>query len=168
MDFQCGDQVVYGVQGVCRIVEVEHRKVDQKIVEYFVLVPCSQTDARYYVPVHNQAALAKMRKLLSRSELEALLDSEEVREDYWIPEENLRKGSYRNLLARGASPEMIGTIRALYAQRQKQMELGRRLHLCDENFLKDAQRILCAEVAQILQVSPREAEDYLRTRLERE
>lgn len=54
--------MVYGIHGVCRIVDVESRRVDRKTVEYYVLSPCAQPDARFYVPVHNQAALAKMRK----------------------------------------------------------------------------------------------------------
>jgi CarD family transcriptional regulator len=62
MNFQLGDGVVYGIHGVCRIVDVESRRVDRKTVEYYVLSPCAQPDARFYVPVHNQAALAKMRK----------------------------------------------------------------------------------------------------------
>lgn len=167
MNFQCGDRVVYGIHGVCTITDVECRKVDRKTVEYFVLAPCGQGDARYFVPVHNEAAVAKMRKLLTQQELDALLESDEVRQDYWIPEENLRKERYRYLVAHGACTELIGMIRCLYLQRQRQLKAGRKFHICDENFLKDAKRLITAEVAQILCIPPQEAETYLRTRLER-
>lgn len=53
MNFQRGDRVVYGVHGVCRITDIEIRKVDHKTVEYYVLAPCGQTGSCYYVPVHN-------------------------------------------------------------------------------------------------------------------
>ena len=168
MNFQRGDRVVYGVQGVCRIVDVECRKVDHKMVEYFVLAPCGQGDARYYVPMHNQIAVSKMRRLLTAGELEALLTSEEVKRDCWIPEEHQRRDRYRTLIAQGTCGELLGMIRCLHRQRQLQLEAGRKFHLCDENFLKDARRVVSNEVAQILEVSTAEAEEYLRTRLENE
>lgn len=168
MNFQCGDRVVYGIHGVCQILNVECRKVDHRTVEYFVLAPCGQGDTRYFVPVHNQAALAKIRKLLTRQELETLLESDEVMQNHWIPEENLRKERYRHLVANGDRAELIGMIRSLHLYKQQQMAAGRKFHICDENFLKDAKRIISTEVAQILEISPGEAEAYLRTRLERE
>lgn len=166
MNFQCEDRVVYGIQGVCRIIALERRNVDRKMVEYYVLAPCGPSDARYYVPVHNQAAVSKMRKLLSPAELNALLDSPEVRKDCWIPEENLRKERYRHLISHGDCTELIGMVRSLLQQKQIQLEAGRKFHISDENFLKDAKRLIGAEVAEILNVSPQEAEAYLRSRLE--
>ena len=81
MQVACGDMVVYGIHGVCRISDIESRKVDRKEVEYYVLIPKDQPDAKFYVPMHNPLAVAKMRKVLTREELVALLDSGEIKED---------------------------------------------------------------------------------------
>lgn len=167
MAFQCGDQVVYGIHGVCRIVDIEQKAVDRKIVEYYVLQPCTQVDATYYVPVHNKAAVAKMRKMLTAKELNELLDSNEILEDCWIPEENLRKERYRKLIARADCAELIGMIRSLHLHKQRQLAAGKKFHLCDENFLKDAQRLIASEVSQILGIRPDQVEDHIRSRLER-
>lgn len=35
--FQSGDQVIYGIHGMCRIIELETRKIDRKLIEYYVL-----------------------------------------------------------------------------------------------------------------------------------
>lgn len=168
MNFQLGDGVVYGIHGVCRIVDVESRRVDRKTVEYYVLTPCAQPEARFYVPMHNQTALAKMRRLLTPQALESLLVSSETQQDCWIPEENLRRERYRQLIARGTCAELMGMIRALNRHRQQQLEAGRKFHISDENFLKDARRVVSTEVAQILGISGPEAEEYLQNRLERE
>jgi CarD family transcriptional regulator len=167
MNFQRGDRVVYGVHGVCRITDIEIRKVDHKTVEYYVLAPCGQTGSCYYVPVHNQAAVAKMRTLMSKATLDAWLESDEALQDMWIPEENLRKERYRHLISRGVCTELIGMIRSLQLHRQQLLEAGRKFHMCDENFLKDAKRIISTEVSQILEITPREAEEYLCVRLEK-
>lgn len=167
MEFQRGDRVVYGIHGVCRIDDIESKTVDRKIARYYVLHPCAQTDATYYVPVGNAAAVAKMRKLLTAQQLEALLSSDGIRDDCWIEEENLRKEQYRKLIARADCAELIGMIRALHLHRRRQQEAGKKFHICDENFLKDAQRLICGEVSQIVGIAPEEVENYLRERLEK-
>ena len=167
MNFQKGDRVVYGIHGVCTIMNVETRKVDHKTVEYYVLAPCTQADSCYYVPVHNQAAVAKMRVLMTKEMLDTWLESDEVLQDMWIPEENLRKERYRHLISGGNSGELMAMVRSLYLQKQRLQQAGKKFHICDENFLRDARRMICAEAAEILSVSIPEAEEYLRAHLER-
>lgn len=45
--------MVYGIRGVCDIVEVETQLANRKKVEYYVLKPIGQLEARYYVPTQN-------------------------------------------------------------------------------------------------------------------
>jgi len=163
---QCGDLVVYGIHGVCRIVNVESCAVNRKNVEYFVLQPNGQPDAKFYVPTSNPAAVAKLRKLLTKAELDALLNSKEVRADGWIPDESVRKEKYRELISRADCAELIRMIRALYAHKQEQLAAGKKFHQCDENFLKDAQRLICAEVSQILGIPQEQVGEYIRSRVE--
>ena len=85
--YQIGDQVVYGIHGVCRIVDEEKRVVDRKTVTYLVLEPVRQEGARYLVPTNNAAAMAKLRQMLMPDELTELICSPEVREVGWIREE---------------------------------------------------------------------------------
>ena len=54
--FQVGDQVVYGIHGVCSIHGLDVQRVNRKRVEYYILVPLNQPDARFLVPTQNQAA----------------------------------------------------------------------------------------------------------------
>ena len=95
MQIQQGDLVVYGIHGVCRVSDIETRRIDQKSVDYYVLTPINQADANFFVPMHNPLAVAIMRKVLTRDVLIALLESEEVKKDSWIPNETQRKEKYR-------------------------------------------------------------------------
>lgn len=167
MVFQLGDQAVYGIHGVCAIVDVEQRVVDRKKVEYYVLEPKDQPGARFYVPTHNQLAMSKLRPLLSRQELEELLRSEEAQRDTWIPDENQRKQKYRELINSGDRAALICMIRSLHAHKAAQMAAGRKFHLCDENFLRDAQKLLNSEFSLILGIQQDQLNDYIRTQLER-
>ncbi|MBQ5866509.1 MAG: CarD family transcriptional regulator [Oscillospiraceae bacterium] len=162
---QIGSQVVYGIHGVCRILELEVRTVDRKKVEYFVLEPREQPGARFYVPAHNQAALAKLRPLLTPEALNGLLESEEAHRDCWIPEENLRKQKYRELINGADRAALISMVRVLYKHRESQLAAGRKFHLCDENFLRDAQKLLISEFSMVLGIPQPEVKAYIEKKL---
>ncbi len=164
--YQAGQQVVYGAHGVCTIVGTEARSVDRKTIEYFVLQPLQQPDSRYYVPSHNQNALAKMRPLMDKAALLALLQSPQIREDAWISDENRRKQHYRELITSLDIQAMIRMIHALRLQRKQLEEAGKKFHLCDENFLRDAQRVLRTELLLVLDIPDGELEGYLQNLLE--
>ena len=161
--FQIGDFVVYGIHGVCRIVETEERTVDYKQVSYFVLEPAEQSGARYLIPMHNHAALGKLRPVLSREELNDLLRSEAVHVQEWIPDENRRKQTYRELIGSGDRAALIRMVGALHRHRAVQAAAGRKFHLCDENFLRDAEKILNAEFSMVLGIEPGQVENYILT-----
>ena len=158
--YQVGQQIVYGMHGVCSIVALEEKKIDKKIVRYYVLAPLDQPITRYYVPAENQAALAKLRQLATKEELNALL-SAPLREDIWVPEENRRKQYYRELVASVDLRSMVDMIRYLRHYRRQQLEQGRKFHQCDENFLRDAQRILSTEISIVMQISMAQVKEYL-------
>lgn len=162
---QVGSQVVYGIHGVCCIVDVEIRRVDRKKVEYFVLEPREQPGTRYYVPTQNQVALSKLRPMLTRAELNELLVSAQNDQDYWIADENQRKQYYRELINSGDRVALIGMIRALYGHRESQLAAGRKFHLCDENFLRDAQKLLTSEFSYVLGIPQTEVAAYIENKL---
>lgn len=163
--YQIGDQVVYGIHGVCAIVEVENRLVDRRRVEYFALEPLDQPGARFYVPTGNPAALSKLRPVLSRGELEELLASDSVRQDTWIQDEGRRKLYYRELINSGDRGALLSMVGSLYRHKEVQASLGRKFHLCDENFLRDAQKLLCSEFSLVLGLGQNEVNAYLKEKL---
>ena len=163
--FQLGDQVMYGIHGVCSIAEIEVKRVDRKNVEYFVLVPVEQPATRYYVPTGNAAALSKLRALLSREELLLLLESEAVRSNVWIPDESRRKLHYRELLNGGDRLALLQMIYTLQNQKQIQAAAGRKFHLCDENFLRDAEKVLSSEFSVVLGIPVSQVGEFIEKHL---
>lgn len=166
MQFQSGDMVVYGIHGVCRVVGTQERTVDRKCVEYYVLVPTHQSDAAFYVPMHNPAAVSKMRSILSKEALTALLQSEEIKADCWILNEAARKDKYRAMITRADCAELIRMLRALHLHKQEQLAAGKKQHLCDENFMKDAERVIRSEVSAVMEIPPEAVGEFLRSKIE--
>ena len=164
--FTQGQMAVYGSHGVCVFLESETRTIDRKPVQYYVLEPVEQPGARFYVPKANPAAISKLSPLLSRQELNDLLRSEkESEQDYWIPEENRRKQRYRELIGSTDRSGLIAMVRCLHLHRKSQLEQGKKFHQCDENFLRDAERLLCGEFALVLGIEKNQVGEYIRSHL---
>lgn len=159
--YNIGDRVVYGIHGVCQILCQEERTVDRKKVLYLVLEPLEQAGARFYIPAHNQAALSKLRPVLSRQELDALLASEAVRRDHWVEDENQRKQRYRELINSGDRAALICMVGSLYRHKEAQTAAGRKFHLCDENFLRDAEKLLNSEFSLVLHIPADQVQAYI-------
>lgn len=165
--YQAGDCVLYGVHGVCRVVGTEKQLVNRKRTQYLVLQPLNQTESKFYLPTENPTAMAKLKAVFSREELAALLDSEEVCQDAWIHDENQRKLYYRELIGSGDRISLMRMVSALYRYKQAQAEAGRKFHQSDDNFLRDAEKLLVSEISLVMELSPEEARDYLRQQLKR-
>lgn len=161
--YRIGEKVVYGIHGVCTVTELEIKTVDRQKVQYYVLEPLEQPGARYYIPTHNPAAVAKLSPLMTRAELASLLEDRRIPEGTWITDENQRKQRYRELIAGSNRSAVLAMVRALRAHKAEQLAQGRKFHLCDENFLRDAEKLLCAEFSVVLELSQQEAAAYLET-----
>ena len=164
--YQLGDRIVYSSHGVCTVIGVEERKIDRKVTQYYVLEPMDQPGARYYVPTQNQAALAKIRNLLSADELNEILRSDKVRQDGWIPDENRRKQHYRELINSGDRCAILCMIRSLHIPKKQQVEAGRKFHISDESFLRDAQKLLTSEFSFVLGIPADQVGEYVLKALE--
>ena len=164
--YGCGDQVVYGAHGVCRIVAIEKRRIDRKTVEYYVLEPVNGGDSRFYVPTQNEAAVAKLRQVLTEGEVRTLLASDAAKQDVWIEDETLRRQRYKELLTGSDRAALVSMIHTLHRHRERQTAAGRKFHLCDETFLKDAQKLLGSEFALALQIPESEVGDMVKSAIE--
>ncbi len=153
--YQLSQYVVYGSHGVCQIVDIEEKKIDHKAVQYYALEPLSRPGARYYIPVHNAVAVGKMRLPLTREELLAMVES--GGEGAWIDEEGRRRLRYRELMGNCEPQVMFFMVRRLRQHRQEQFEIGRKFHVNDANFLKDAEMLLASEFAFVLGIDKTEA-----------
>lgn len=160
--YEVGKRVVYGIHGVCEIIDIEVKTMDRKKISYFVLEPLDQPGARYYIPTEKPAALAKLSPLLTRQELDELLLSCDSSGNSWIADENQRKMRYRELINSADRKALVVMVHTLHMHKNKQIEQGKKFHLCDENFLRDAEKLLCSEFSLVLNLSKEETAQYLK------
>ena len=166
--FKINDVIIYGAQGVCEITGIEEKTISGAKRKYFVLKPVKDNGATIFAPTDNQHILKKMRRLLSAEEIDALIGSMATEKANWIANENERREHYKGILAGGDHLELIRMIKAIYLHKQEREAAGRRLHMTDERFFKDAEQILYNEFQYVLKLnSKEELMAYILARIEK-
>ena len=160
--YQIGDMVVYGIHGVCKIAQLEIQRVNHKKVEYFVLEPISQATSRFFVPSQNAVALAKLRPILTKDEIEKLVHSEESFADCWDEDENARKLAYKELLSSSDCLAMIRMLRTLQIHKEATLASGKKFHISDANFMRDAEKVIYSEFSLVLGMPYEQVEEYIK------
>ncbi len=163
--FKVNDVILYGTHGVCEIVDLEEKTISGTKKTYFVLKPIKDQSATIYAPTDNEHVLKKMHRLLSEQEIHALIDSMPEEETVWIPNDNERRDHFKEILASGNHLELIKMIKAIYAHKQEREEKGKRLHMADERFFKDAEQVLYNEFQYVLKLNSKD--DLMQYILER-
>jgi CarD family transcriptional regulator len=167
--FQVNDVIVYGTQGVCRITGTEEKVISGKRKTYFILKPVEDNGSTIFVPTDNEVVLGKMRRLLTKEEIHKLIDSMRQDDAVWVENENERKVLYKHILANGEHLELIKMIQAIYAHKKEREAEGKRLHMSDEHFFKEAEQLLYKEFQYVMELhSKDELMAYIFKRLEKQ
>jgi CarD family transcriptional regulator len=164
--FQIHDVVVYGAQGVCEIIGVQAQQIGAESKAYFVLKPKNHPEATFYVPTWNEKALAKMRKVMTKEAVDDLIDSMPDKTPIWIENEKERKEIYKNILTGGDHAAVISMIQALYLRKKEREAAGKRRHMSDEHFMKEAEQLLYHEWQYVLNLDKAGLMDYIFARLD--
>ena len=71
----------------------------------------------------------------------------------------------RELIGSGDRKKIMRMVHTLYRHKADQSASGRKIHLCDENFLHDAEKLLIGEISIVLHLEPEQARDYIHKKL---
>ncbi|MBE6590786.1 MAG: CarD family transcriptional regulator [Ruminococcaceae bacterium] len=159
--YKVNDTIVYGTQGVCRIVEITERDFMDKKKEYYVLKPISDKNTTLFVPTDNEAVLSKIRRILSEEEIGAVIASARDGESVWIEDNIQRKERFRAILDSGDHRSLLLMIRSIRLNKQKREAEGKKLHMADERLFKEAEQLLYDEFQYVLKIGKDELISYL-------
>jgi CarD family transcriptional regulator len=163
-----GDTIIYGASGVCKITGIQNMTVDKKTLPYYVLKPVFESASTIYVQTGSEICKSKMRRILSDVEIYALIRQMPDECTIWEPDENRRKERYRGILAGADRFALVKLIKTLY-RRQEELKAsgkGKRLHVSDAQFLKDAEKILYDEFAYVLDIKRQDVLSFIGEQIE--
>ena len=162
--FDIGEYVSYGINGMCNIEDIRPMQLSQSVEKmmYYILRPESNPKSTIFVPVNNQKLVSKMRELMTKDEINAMLVRMKDRTLEWEKDVRFRTESFHEILNNGVNQDLILMIRCLHRKRQELVQLGKKLPARDSNTLKTAERLVEEEFAHVLHIKCEEVSDYIR------
>lgn len=159
--YSVGETIIYTTYGVCKVADTVKKEFNGEIQDYYLLVPIKDPKATVFVPANNPVAVRKLHNLLSREEIEALIEKIPEVESNWIDNENERKKVYAEIVRFGTRLELISVIKSIYYHQKSLKEKNKKLHMCDEQYFKEAQGLIYEEFSYVLNVPKDEIVTYI-------
>lgn len=150
--YSANDTVRYATHGICKVLGVSSRKIGQECIECYTLEPVDNTRCNIIIPVTNKAAAEKIQHILSVEEVYSLIRAMPGADIIWIENTAARRKRYAEILENGDRMELIRLIKTLYLRRKELLQNGKKLHMTDENYMQDAERVLYDEFSHVLKM----------------
>ena len=159
--FQVNDMVLYGTNGVCKLVDIDVRDCGGRMVEYYILKPIYASNSTVFVPVNNEKLTSKMRYVLTKEEIDEKIRLIPESSPGWIDDERTRKERFKDIVSRADTFELIQLIKTLLEHQEAVMARGKKLHVADERMLQEAEKMMCDEFSYVLGISKEEVPSYI-------
>ena len=163
--FQKGEYVRYGANGVCLIDDVREMVIEKNPELFYILRPIADRNSTFFIPVANETLTGKIRCILTREEINDLIDSTRGDTELWIEDRKARMEYYRVLLRTCDPRELLRLAAMLYTKKQELSSVGKKLSPSDSGVLKQAEELTDNEFAFVLQLPTDEVGPYIRNRL---
>ena len=142
--FKVGDKVLYGSDGVCKIIDITEKSFNDVSAMFYVLEPIFSNSSTFFVPTENEKLTSKMKYILSLDELEKITEKKPPKSQ-WQTNDLLRKENFKMVISGGSIEDIVSVLR-LIAEHKKEIEpMGKKLHKADESVYKDALKIIYEE-----------------------
>ena len=160
-----GSYVIYGGNGVCRVTDIRSETMYKTTRNYYVLESVNDPGTTIYVPVDNEALLARMRKIPDRDEILMMLDALKDESFSWEPDNHLRAEQFGEILDRCDQRELLVLICTIREKRRTLAAENKKLGSSDDSALKRAEKIINGEFGFALSIPPEEVPAYIVARL---
>lgn len=165
--FSKGDYIRYSSNGVCLVEDI--RKLDyagkNNTDDFYILVPVNNRSSTIYVPVNNAELTSRMRRILSKEEIDRIIESVKLGEVTWIDDRKMRSESFKAILKRCDSLELMRLVSCIYLKKQDLIAKGKKLSAADDNILTQAESMVEDEFSFVLNLDGIQVGRYIRNKL---
>ncbi len=166
--FMVNDTIVYGRTGICVIDAIEKKRYsvgDRVENSCYVLKPIYDSTSTVFVPVDNERLTSMMRCVLTKQEIDLMLESVRDGGEQWIDDRRERTEKFKEVLSKGIRSELLIMIKCIYEHKALLLKNGKKLCASDEGILKDAEREVSQEFAYSLGIGVDEVGNYILSKL---
>lgn len=162
--FEIGEKIVDKNGKVCEIVNIEELDNGIGVRTYYVLAPCftSNSSLRIHTPIDQEG---KLRKIMTRDEVDSLLKELPAIETIWFPNPKIRKTKFREIYTSGQPLEIFRLIKSLSAKKDEFRKENKTLSFSDESFLAEIKTNIYHEIALALNIEFNQVEKFISEQL---
>lgn len=165
--FAKGKYIVYGNAGVCYIEDIRMIQFDSEQIErmYYVLQPISRQSSTLYIPTDNERLNKKMRYVLTKEEIDEILQDVCQQELMWEEDKKVRQERNKQVLQEKDQEKMLLLVSCIYLKKQELEENGKKMNTTDENVLRELEHYINEEFAFSLHLPVGQVGEYIREHL---
>ncbi len=163
--FAVGAFVCYGTQGVCKVSDITVKQIGREKNNYYVLVPVRDERSTIFVPTDNEKLLKNMRPVLTQDEIDEIICSFSQEESNWIANDAERKEFCNSTVKNGDCKQLMRLINMLYLRRKDLKNQKKHIHIIDERYFKEAERLLYDEFSFVLNIAVEQVPEYIASKL---
>lgn len=155
--FKKGNYIVYR-KDVCFINDI----IELRGEKYYALSPLCDESLQLKIPVSNKTGL--IREVISKENAEKLIDSIPSIEVLDLNEKTI-ENEYQKLLSSSSVEDLIKIIKTTYLRNDNRLKNGKKIGEKDDSYFKKAEKLLYMELSISLNMTYKEAKDYVSKRL---
>ena len=167
MNYKKGDYIRYASNGICLIEDIKDMDLyrTKKPKKFYVLKPVNAALSTIYVPLENSELVSKMHNILSKKEIDQLIDSIEQDKIEWISDRKERNNSFKQVVIDSDPKELLKLVGCIYLEKQKLSKMGKKLSSTDQNYLSQAELFIENEFSFVLGMDGVDIGNYIKKRL---
>ena len=163
--FEIGEFIVYGTSGICRVEEICSSPYDKKDTRtYYLLIPVhNPMGSTIYTPVDNDRV--PMRRLMTREEIDSLIEAMPRIELVQVPAEKQRREIYRTTIGALRPEGYVSVMKTVHRRREELAAARKHFPVSDMEYGRLARHLLYTECAHVLGVTEDGVEAYISDKL---
>lgn len=165
--FNKGEYIKYATSGVCLIEDI--KKTDylhnHNPQDFYVLKPVASPGSTIYVPLANEELTSRMRRILNKEEIDALIDVAKDEKIAWIADRKRRNESFKAIVSACEPGELLKLVSCIYLKKQELEAGNKKLSATDDSILTAAEGLIENEFAFVLNLTGSHLGAYIRNRL---
>lgn len=166
-EFAKGEFVVYASEGLCLVEDIKYMSFikGEESKKHYIIKPVRHNSAVIYIPYDSEKLMGKIRRAMTKEEIDAMLLNIKGKELLWEEDRKLRTEQCHDILLRGVSDDLLLMISCIYLKKYDLLEENKVLSASDSKFLETAARLVDEEFSHALGIPAVEVGEYIRKTL---
>ncbi|MGN0452403.1 MAG: CarD family transcriptional regulator [Ruminococcus sp.] len=165
LKYSVGDYVSYRRSQVCEVCEIRRDKVCGEFRNYYILKSVYDSNSSVFVPVDSPSLVAQMERILTKDEIESLIDKSKSSELQWINAVQERSDRFEEILKSDDLSLLIAMYLLISQKREESLRSKSKIFAHDERMLQASRKKLCEAFAFSLGIKKDEVIPYIEARI---